>query len=96
MKEAAEICNLIKLHKAHIFVCGDVQMAENVYQTLRWAYKTIRAKSEKKLWTENFLCRKIIAIAEKQSESVAEKYMLQLRVMHLARWKIYSEPNLNL
>lgn len=38
MKESTEICNLIKLHKAHIYVCGDVQMAENVYQTLRWAY----------------------------------------------------------
>lgn len=55
MKEAAEICNLIKLHKAHIYVCGDVQMAENVYQTLRWAYKTIRAKSEKKVVNGKFL-----------------------------------------
>lgn len=35
MKESAEICNLIKQQKAHIYVCGDVQMAENVYQTLR-------------------------------------------------------------
>lgn len=36
MKESAEISNLIKQKNAHIYVCGDVQMAENVYQTLRW------------------------------------------------------------
>lgn len=35
MKESNEIYNLIKKKNAHIFVCGDVQMAENVYQTLR-------------------------------------------------------------
>ena len=35
MRESAEICSLIKHQKAHIYVCGDVQMAENVYQTLR-------------------------------------------------------------
>lgn len=35
MKESAEISNLIKQKNAHIYVCGDVQMAENVYQTLR-------------------------------------------------------------
>lgn len=35
MKESVEICNLIKQKNAHIYVCGDVQMAENVYQTLR-------------------------------------------------------------
>lgn len=37
MKEQVEICKLIKQENAHIYVCGDVQMAENVYQTLRWA-----------------------------------------------------------
>jgi len=36
MKESSEIYNLIKHDKAHIYVCGDVQMAENVYQTLRY------------------------------------------------------------
>lgn len=36
MKESMEICNLIKQQNAHIYVCGDVQMAENVFQTLRW------------------------------------------------------------
>lgn len=36
MKESSEIYNLIKHKNAHIFVCGDVQMAENVYQTLRY------------------------------------------------------------
>lgn len=36
MKESNEIYNLIKYKNAHIFVCGDVQMAENVYQTLRY------------------------------------------------------------
>lgn len=35
MKESAEISNLITQKNAHIYVCGDVQMAENVYQTLR-------------------------------------------------------------
>lgn len=38
MKESVEICNLIKQKNAHIYVCGDVQMAENVYQTLRWVH----------------------------------------------------------
>lgn len=35
MKECGEIYNLIKHQQAHVYVCGDVQMAENVYQTLR-------------------------------------------------------------
>ncbi|KAL7050858.1 hypothetical protein ACKWTF_004249 [Chironomus riparius] len=57
MKEHGEIYNLIKNQNAHVYVCGDVQMAENVYQTLR----------------------KIIASFEGQTETVADKYMLQLR-----------------
>lgn len=32
--------------------------------------------------------RKIIAESEKQTEAVAEKYMLQLRVMYLVRMQI--------
>lgn len=99
MKEATEICHLIKHQKAHIYVCGDVQMAENVYQTLRWAEKdftqnasALRILNHYAKWKIFLLCRKIIAISEKQSEALADKYMLQLRVMHLAS----NKPNLNL
>ena len=41
MKEHGEIYNLIKNQNAHVYVCGDVQMAENVYQTLRWVFFVI-------------------------------------------------------
>lgn len=34
MKESSEIYSLIKQQNAHIYVCGDVQMAEDVYRTL--------------------------------------------------------------
>lgn len=84
MKESTEICKLIKQQNAHIYVCGDVQMAENVFQTLRWLNLVDIFLGNSREVHKNFFFfyRKIIAISEKQSEAVAEKYMLQLRVMY--------------
>lgn len=44
-----------------------------------------------KIWIQKWIflrLRKIIAESEKQTEAVAEKYMLQLRVMYLVRMQI--------
>uniref|UniRef100_A0A4Y0BMI3 Nitric oxide synthase n=1 Tax=Anopheles funestus TaxID=62324 RepID=A0A4Y0BMI3_ANOFN len=48
LKEAESISELILQEKAHIYVCGDVTMAEHVYQTLR----KILATREKRTETE--------------------------------------------
>uniref|UniRef100_A0A1B0DDL2 nitric-oxide synthase (NADPH) n=1 Tax=Phlebotomus papatasi TaxID=29031 RepID=A0A1B0DDL2_PHLPP len=44
LQEADAIYNLLVVEKGHVFVCGDVTMAEHVYQTLR---KIISAKESK-------------------------------------------------
>ena len=35
LAESKEIYKLLVDEKAHVYVCGDVTMAEHVYQTLR-------------------------------------------------------------
>lgn len=35
-QEFDSLYNLIVLQRGHVYVCGDVTMAEHVYQTIRW------------------------------------------------------------
>ncbi|XP_058453237.1 nitric oxide synthase [Malaya genurostris] len=49
LKEADSIFNLIWNQKAHIYVCGDVTMAEHVYQTLRKILATKLTKTESEM-----------------------------------------------
>lgn len=37
-QEAESIYDLLVLQKGHIYVCGDVTMAEHVYMTVRYVY----------------------------------------------------------
>lgn len=55
-----------------------VQTQQNFSLTQKFEYKN----------EFSFRLRKIIAESEKQTEAVAEKYMLQLRVMYLVRMQI--------
>lgn len=68
---------------------------ENLQKSLLWPFSRANP-SETFLLTQKFeyknefslRLRKIIAESEKQTEAVAEKYMLQLRVMYLVRMQI--------
>lgn len=49
LKESDSIFDLIWNEKAHIYVCGDVTMAEHVYQTLRRILATKQNKTESEM-----------------------------------------------
>ena len=49
LKEADSISELILQEKAHIYVCGDVTMAEHVYQTLRKILATHENRTESEM-----------------------------------------------
>ncbi|XP_053697417.1 nitric oxide synthase [Sabethes cyaneus] len=49
LKESDSIFDLIWNEKAHIYVCGDVTMAEHVYQTLRKILATKLTKTESEM-----------------------------------------------
>lgn len=49
LKESDSIFDLIWNEKAHIYVCGDVTMAEHVYQTLRRILATKMKKTESEM-----------------------------------------------
>jgi len=46
MKEKSEVYKKIVVEKGHFYVCGDVTMAEHVYQTLKIIIQELGNQSE--------------------------------------------------
>jgi nitric-oxide synthase, brain len=55
LTEAQSVYNIIVNERGHIYVCGDVTMAENVYQTLRKIIAQRENKPESEV--EKFMLR---------------------------------------